>query len=127
VLPVAGLGGWALLFLGAACALVVVPPYPYFLTAYADPEYRVQLFVTLFGLVALPLALYLPDQAKAVAQIVLAVAGGAIGLWALLTVRPVASDLLGAPWAVGLGWYLMLAGFAVLAWVGLGQLFSPRA
>jgi hypothetical protein len=127
LLPVAGPGGWALLLLGAVCALVVVPPYPYFLTAYADPEYRVQLFVALFSLVALPLALYLPDQVKAVAQIVLAVAGGAIALWALLTVRPVASDLLGAPWAIGLGWYLMLAGFAVLAWVGLGQLFSPRA
>jgi hypothetical protein len=126
-LPVAGLGGWALLLLGAVCALVVVPPYPYFLTAYADPEYRVQLFVALFSLVALPLALYLPDQVKAVAQIGLAVAGGAIGLWALLTVRPVASDLLGAPWPIGLGWPLVLAGFAVLAWVGLGQLFSPRA
>jgi hypothetical protein len=124
--PVAGLGGWALLILGAACALVVVPPYPYFLTAYADPEYRGQLFVALVSLVALPLVLYLPDQVKAAAQIGLAVAGGAIGLWALLTVRPVASELLAAAWPIGLGWPLMLAGFMVLAWVGMTQLFSPR-
>ncbi len=127
LLPVSGLGGWVLLFLGAVCALVVVPPFPYFLTAYADPEYRVQLFVALFSLVALPLALYLPDQVKAVVQIGLAVAGGALGMWALLTVRPVASNLLGAPWAIGLGWAVMLAGFVGLAWVGLAQLFSPRA
>jgi hypothetical protein len=126
LLPVAGLGGWVLLIVGAVCALVVVPPYPYFLTAYADPEYRLQLFVALFSLVALLLALYLPDQVRAVAQIGLAIAGGAIGLWALLTVRPVASDLLGSPWPIGLGWPLMLAGFAALAWVGLAQLFSPR-
>ena len=127
LLPVAGLGGWALLILGAVCAFVVVPPYPYFLTAYADPEYRVQLFVALFCLVALLLALYLPDQVKAVAQIGLAVAGVVIGLWAVLTVRPVASGLLGEPWPIGLGWVAMVAGFAVLAWVGLAQLFSPRA
>ena len=60
-------------------------------------------------------------------QIGLAVAGGVIGLWALLAVRPVASSLLGAPWSIGLGWPVMVAGFAVLAWVGLAQLFSPRA
>ncbi len=127
VMPVAGLSGWALLVLGAICALIVIPPFPYFLTAYADPEYRVQLFIALFSLVALPLSLYLPDQVKAAAQIGLALAGGAIGCWALLTVRPVASELLGAPWPIGLGWVLMLAGFAGLAWVGLSQLFSPRA
>jgi hypothetical protein len=127
LLPVAGLGGWALLALGLVCALVVLPPYPYVLTAYADPEYRVHLFVALFSLVALLLALYLPDQVKAVAQIGLALAGGVLGLWGLLAVRPVASALLGAPWPIGLGWPLMLAGFAILAWVGLVQLFGPRA
>jgi hypothetical protein len=127
LLRVAGLGGWALLALGLACALVVIPPYPYVLTAYADPEYRVQLFVALFSLVALLLALYLPDQVKAAAQIGLAVAGGVLGLWGLLAVRPLASVLLGAPWPIGLGWPLMLAGFAALAWVGMVQLFGPRA
>lgn len=126
LLPVAGLGGWALLALGLVCALVVLPPYPYILTAYADPEYRVQLFVALFSLIAIFLALYLPDQLKAAAQVVLALAGGLLGLWLLLAVRPLASDLLGAPWPIGLGWPLMVAGFALLAWVGLVQLFGPR-
>jgi hypothetical protein len=127
LLPVAGPGGWVLFALGILCALVIIPPYPYLLTAYADPEYRLQLFVSLFLLIALPLALYLPDQVKATAQAGLAAAGGALGLWSLLTVRPVASELLGAPWAIGLGWGAMLAGFAALAWVGLAQLFGPRA
>ncbi|MEP7357212.1 MAG: hypothetical protein ABI847_08230 [Anaerolineales bacterium] len=127
LLPVDGLSGWALLALGLLCALIVIPPYPYVLTAYADPEYRVQFFVALFSLVALLLALYLPDQVKAIAQLGLAAAGGVLGLWSLLALRPVASDLLGSPWPIGLGWGLMLAGFAILAWVGLAQLFSPRA
>jgi hypothetical protein len=43
LLPVAGPGGWVLFALGILCALVIIPPYPYLLTAYADPEYRLQL------------------------------------------------------------------------------------
>ena len=121
-----GWGGWALLALAAVCAFTVFPPYPYIFTAYADPEYRTQLFVAALAVVVLLLALYAPTDIKAALQIVLALVGGALGLWGLIVVRPVASGLLGAPWPVGLGWPMMLLGFALLALSGLRELFGPR-
>jgi hypothetical protein len=121
-----GWGGWGLLLLSFICIFTVFPPYPYLLTAYADPEYRLQLFVASLGVVALLLALYLPNDIKAALQIVLALAGGGLGLWSLLVLWPRASQLLGATWAIGLGWPIMLAGFALLALGGLRELFGPR-
>jgi hypothetical protein len=121
-----GWGGWGLLLLSFVCIFTVFPPYPYLLTAYADPEYRTQLFAAGLGVVVLLLALYLPMDLKAGLQIVLALAGGGLGLWGLLVLRPVASALLGATWAIGLGWPIMLAGFALLALGGLRELFGPR-
>ena len=121
-----GWGGWGMLLLSLFCTFIVFPPYPYLLTAYADPEYRTQLFVASLGLVVLLLALYLPSDLKATLQVVLAVLGGALGLWSLLLLRPVASDLLGSTWAIGIGWPIMLAGFVLLAWVGIRELFGPR-
>jgi hypothetical protein len=53
-------------------------------------------------------------------------AGLLLGLFALLTVRPIASALLNAAWPIGLGWVLMLVGFAGLALSALAQLFGPR-
>jgi len=104
-----------------------MPSYrPYIFTALGDPEYRAQLFVASLGIVLLGLALYLPADLKAALQTLLAVLGGGLGLWSLLVLRPVASDLLGAPWAIGLGWLVMLAGFVVLALGGLRELFGPR-
>jgi hypothetical protein len=123
---VQGLGGWGLLALSLVCAFVVFPPYPYLLTAYADPEYRTQLFAASLGLVILLLALYLPSDLKAALQIALAALGGGLGLWSLLAVRPAASSLLGAPWTIGLGWPIMLLGFALLLLGGLRELFGPR-
>jgi hypothetical protein len=121
-----GWSGWGLLALSLVCAFTVFPPYPYLLTAYADNEYRGQLFVAGLGVVLLLLALYLPVDLKAILQLVLALVGGGLGLWSLLVLRPVASDLLGATWAIGLGWPIMLAGFALLALGGLRELFGPR-
>lgn len=121
-----GFGGWGLLLLSLVCAFIVFPPYPYLLTAYADPEYRNQLFAASLGVVLLLLALYLPSDFKAALQIVLAALGGGLGLWSLLVLRPVASSLLGAPWAIGLGWPIMLAGFALLVLGGWRELFGPR-
>ena len=121
-----GLSGWGLLLLGLFCAFLVFPPYPYLLTAYADPEYRGQLFAASLSVVILLLTLYLPADLKAGLQIVLAGLGGGLGLWGLLTVRPAASELLARPWAIGLGWPIMLAGFALLLLGGLRELFGPR-
>ena len=124
--PVRGLGGWGLLATGVVCDLIVFPPYPYILTAYADPEFRTQLFVAALGLIALFFELYLPADLKAGLQIILAGAAAGLGLRTLLVVRPVASSLLGTPWPIGLGWPAMLIGFAGLVLVGLGQLFGAR-
>ena len=118
--------GWGLLLLSLVCIFTVFPPYPYLFTALGDPEYRAQLFVASLGVVLLVLALYLPADLKAALQTLLAVLGGGLGLWSLLVLRPVASDLLGVPWAIGLGWLIMLAGFVVLALGGLRELFGPR-
>lgn len=127
VLPaVQGSLGWGLLLLGLLCAFVVFPPYPYLFTAIADQEYRTQFFAASLGVVILLLGLYLPGDIKATLQIILAALGGGVGLWSLLVLRPVATALLGAPWAVGLGAPLMLLGFALLALGGLRELFGPR-
>jgi hypothetical protein len=121
-----GWGDWGLLLVGCVCLFTVFPPYPYLLTAYADPEYRPQLFVASLGVVLLLLALYLPSDLKAALQIGLALLGGGLGLWSLLVLWPLASQLLGTTWAIGLGWPIMLAGFALLALGGLRELFGPR-
>ena len=123
---VRGWGGWLLLLLSLLCLFIVFPPYPYLFTAFADPEYRAQMLVASLSLIVLVLALYLPADLKAALQILLAILGGGLALWALLVVRPVASELLGAPWAIGLGWWIMLAGFVVLAAGGLRELLGPR-
>jgi hypothetical protein len=124
---VRGWSGWGLLLLSLVCLFTVFPPYPYLFTALSDPEYRAQFLVASLGVVILALALYLPTDLKAGLQFLLAALGLGLGLWTLLVLRPVASDLLGASWAIGLGWPLMLAGFVVLALGGLRELFGPRA
>ncbi|MCC6187501.1 MAG: hypothetical protein IT318_00590 [Anaerolineales bacterium] len=120
-------GGVLLLLLGLLLAFIVVPPYPYLLSAYADPEYRLQLLVAGLTLLALVVVVYLPRDLSALLQSALAGLGGSVGLWAVLVLRPAASEVLNAPWALGLGWYLMLLGFAGLVLSGVSRIFGPRA
>jgi hypothetical protein len=122
----AGPLGWLFLLVGLLCAFTVLPPYPYLLTAYADPEFQLQLLVAAITLIAVLLVTFLPDSLSAILQTVLALAGLAVGAWGLLTVRPLAAELLNAAWPIGLGWYAMLAGFGWLALLGLRRLFGPR-
>ncbi len=123
-----GWGGWVLLLLSLLCAFIFFPPYPYLFnpTLGGDTGYPTQLLVASLGVVVLLLALYLPADLKAGLQTALAVLGGGLGLWSLVVLQPVASGLLGASWAVGIGWPIMLAGFAMLALGGLRELFGPR-
>ena len=123
----AGPLGWLFLALGLLGALIIFPPYPYLLTAYADPEYQPQLLVAALTLIAVIVGLFLPGDLSALLQTLLAAGALAVGAWALVTVRPVAGELLGAPWAVGLGWWAMLLGLAWLALMGLRRLFGQRA
>jgi hypothetical protein len=59
-------------------------------------------------------------------QVLAALLGGGLGLWALLVFHPVVSNLLHAPWRIGLGWAAMLLGFLGLAWAGWAQFFGPK-
>jgi hypothetical protein len=118
--------GWILLGLGLLCALLVLPPWPYVVTAYADPEYQGQLFIALAAVLAVLAVAYLPAGLRHALQVLLAASAGAVCLWSLPAVRPAASELLGGHWAVGPGWLLALAGFAALALGSLARLFGPR-
>lgn len=124
---VAGPAGWITLLAGLVFAFVVLPPYPYLLTAHADPEFQAQLIVALVTVLAFVVLVYLPGDLNAVAQIVLALAVIASAVPPLLAVRPAANEVLGVAWPLGLGWPLLLAGLAALAWLALARLFSPRA
>ena len=55
---------WALLLAGLACAFVLLPPYPYLLTALRDPEFQGQLFIGLATLLGLVIVAYLPAELK---------------------------------------------------------------
>ena len=118
--------GWILLFLALLCSAALFPAYPYILTAYKDPEFQFQFFIACAIPFGILLTFYLPTELKDLLQIPLALLGGAYGLWSLLAVRPAATELLDAPWAVGLGWVAMLAGFAGLIIASLARTFGPR-
>jgi hypothetical protein len=123
---VAGPWAWPLLGAAALCAFIILPPYPYILTAFRDPEFQAQFFIACSTLLGLLFVAYLPVELKDGLQVLLGAAGTLLGAFALLNVRPVASALLNMPWPIGLGWGFMLLGFAALALAGLAQLFGPR-
>src|SRR5688572_10598001 len=117
---------WALLLAALVCAFVILPPYPYLLTALSDPEFRAQFFIGCAALLGLVIVAYLPAELKDGLQFLLGLAGLLLGTYALLTLRPAASAVLNAPWPIGLGWLAMVVGFAALALAGLAQLFGAR-
>jgi hypothetical protein len=118
--------GWGLLLLAGLSVAAVFPYYPYILRAYADPEFQMQFFVACAAVLAVPLALLLPDEVAALAQIALAVIGLGVSAWVMWALTPVASELLRADWPVGWGWFATLLGFAVAAVEGWQRLFAPR-
>ncbi|MCX8068624.1 MAG: hypothetical protein N3B68_12625 [Anaerolineae bacterium] len=106
---------------GALLALSLLPPYPAILTAYQDPLYRGQLFLSVGAcLLALlsPLAVRLPRPVVAAAGALLALVGWAPAIGMFLRVRPLFAALYGAPVGIGLG--PILAGLGAAA--GLGAL-----
>jgi hypothetical protein len=123
---VPGLGGWALLLAGLLCAFVVFPPYPYLLTAHADPEYRWQLVLAILTVAAFVVVAYLPRELNALLLFLLAVAAIVVAVPAMLALRPQAHSVLNAVWPLGVGWPLLLLGLGLLALGGLARLFGPR-
>ena len=117
---------WLLLLAGLACALVILPPYPYLLTALSDPEFRAQFFIGCAALLGLVIVAYLPAELKDSLQFILALAGAILGGYALFVLHPPASAVLNAAWPIGLGWGVMFTGFVALALAALAQLFGPR-
>lgn len=124
---------WPQRALGGAFALLIaslgLPAYPHILTAYADPDYRLQFFITLgvFALVAAMLLINaLPAQARAACSVACAIASAAplIGYFA---VKPSIEALYRSPVGVGAGWWLTLAGVALLLGVTGARIFARFA
>lgn len=124
--PMAAPWSWVLLLAGLVCALVILPPYPYLLTALRDPEFQAQFFTGCATLLGLLIVAYLPAELQDGLQIILGLAGAALSAYALSVLHSAASAVLNTPWSIGLGWGVMVAGFVVLALAGLAQLFGPR-
>ena len=108
----ARLWGWALWLLAGVCGLLVLPPYEAFRNPEYWPEYQAQFWVACLAVAGVAVAGFVPRRAAGWLQILLALAGGGCGAWALVTLRPAANELLNAPWNVGLGWVVMLASLA---------------
>lgn len=124
-LPTTG-WGWGVWLLAWFVCYTVFPPYPYILSAYRDPEFQFHFLVAGLTLLGLGLIPILTAELKDAVQVLAALLGGGLGLWALLVLHPVVSNLLHAPWRIGLGWAAMLLGFLGLAWAGWAQFFGPK-
>jgi hypothetical protein len=114
--------GWALLAGAGLSVAAVFPYYPYILTAYNDPEFQTQFFVACAVVVGIALAFVMPEWLNGLAQIALALIGMGYSIWALWSLLPLAAELIRAPWPIGWGWPLMLAGLGAVvvgAWRGL--------
>jgi hypothetical protein len=122
----AGPGGWALAGVGLVCAFVVLPPYPYLLTALGDGEFRLQLLVGALALAGVVVVLYLPYELNALLQLVVPIVGALAAITALLSLRPAANGVLNAVWPLGMGVPLLVGALAWLALGGLRRLFGPR-
>lgn len=116
----------ALIVVGAGLAVgTSLPYYPYVLTAYQDPEFVTQFWMTVgAGGLGVVLAV-LPERAASVGAI------GALGVaawWpisALLTLRPIAESILAGPWPIGPGLVIYAIGLALAA-VSLGYTATRR-
>jgi hypothetical protein len=117
---------WVPVGVGMLCALLLVPPWPYVLTAYADPEYQAQLFLALAAVVTIPALPYVRGALNGGLQALLAGGAGFLSLWTLVVIRPAASELLSNQWTIGPGWIAALLAFGALAAAGLATVFGPR-
>lgn len=120
------LWSWGLLTLALLSAITVFPYYPYFLTAYNDPEFGLQFWLACAVLLGLPFALWLPDHLAGLFQLALALIGLGFSVWALWSLWPIATELLGTTWPIGWGWPATLLGFVGALVDGWRVLFQPR-
>ncbi|RMG62409.1 MAG: hypothetical protein D6709_11730 [Chloroflexi bacterium] len=124
---------WPQRALGGAFALLIaslgLPAYPHTLTAYAQPDYRLQFFITL-GVFALVIAILLtnalPTPVHAACSIACAVAS-TVPLIGYFAVKPSIEALYRSPVGVGAGWWFTLAGTALLFGITGARIFTRSA
>lgn len=116
---------WLWLGLAGLCALAVFPYYPYILSAYADPEFRLQFWVAAGTVMAVGAVQVLQDDGAALAQGLLGLAGLVLTVRALAGLWPAAHEVLSG-WSVGWGAVAAALGFAGLLADGWRRLFQPR-
>ncbi len=121
---------WPQRALGGAFALLIaslgLPAYPHILTAYANPDYRLQFFITLgvFALVAAVLLTgALPKRLRAACSIACALAS-AVPLIGYFAVKPSIEALYRSPVGLGAGWWLTLAGVVLLFGITGARIFA---
>ncbi len=118
-------------FVGFGLALVVaslgLPAYPHVLTAYADPDYRLQFFVTLgvFALISAIVFAGLPQLWLRSAVRIACALAAAVPLFGYFAVRPFIEVLYQSAVGVGIGWWFTLAGVLLLL-AGAGAKISGR-
>ncbi len=112
---------------GAALwALVVLPPYPYLLTAYRSPEDRLSLWMGIAALGAILMIAWLgqriPQRLAMGALVLLAIGSLAPAVWQFAQLMPPLSLLYGAPVQMGWGLVVTLAGGGLVVLGGLAGL-----
>ena len=101
--------------------MLVFPPYEVLRNREYWPEYQTQFWLAGITLAGVAVSGWVPRRAAGWLQMILAGVGAGYGAWALLTLRPAANELLNAPWAVGLGWVALLAGYGGVAVTAVGR------
>lgn len=120
---------WLFPIAGAVIALSIIPPYPEVVTAYRDPAYRGQLFLSAGGFL---LSIAGPAIDRLPSWLVVALGSGMAAVGAILPplqlqrLRPYVAELYGAPVGVGWGIVLCTLGLGTLAVAGLTWLLAAR-
>ncbi|BCX02138.1 MAG: hypothetical protein KatS3mg053_0076 [Candidatus Roseilinea sp.] len=115
-----GAAPWPRRALGGAFALLVaslgLPAYPHILTAYANPDYRLQFIITL-GVFALIIVILLAGSLSTglhVACFLICAVASAVPLVGYFAIKPAIEALYQSSVGIGLGWWFTLAGVALL-------------
>ncbi len=114
---------------GAVLSLTVLPPYPPILTAWRDPLYRGQFFLTVgsCGLALLSLwGARLPERGRGGLVAWLALIGWLPPFLAFLRVRPIFAALYGAPVGIGPGLILGALGAGLVLAAGAAAVLPQR-
>ncbi len=114
---------------GAILSLTMLPPYPPILTAWRDPLYRSQFFLTVgfCGLALLSLwGWRWPERVRGGLVALLALIGGLLPSLSFLRVRPLFTALYGTPVSIGPGFILGALSVGLVVAAGAAAALSRR-